>query len=303
MLIDRYFNIEDNNSDNIAVSFEPSGYEGVKRLKEFVDTDVLMYKHYTSSSLLPDISSFHKHIKLKNIIEDFLLSYKTIFLIDYPGLFLNIIKKLKKRKKKVFYVYPPQVWLWGENRIEYLRMCDGVFTLYPSEANFLRNNGIKASFMGFKRRNFKYSDNGKVLFLCGVRHPLTRKRRRKIEKYGIYDNIIISSPGYREDNLINDIDYPIKGVFTFPSFSSLLFYESRVPVCNYIDNRLLRFLRRRKGLKFFSAVNREFNDMVQQEILRFPTIEDINNDNLFNFSYKGSIFDKFNKKDIWSLID
>ncbi len=303
MLIDRYFNIENNNSDNIAVSFEPSGYEGVRRLKEFVDIDVLMYKHYTSSSLLPDISSFHKHIKWKNIIEDFLLTYKTVFLIDYPGLLLNIISKLKKRKKKVFYVYPPQVWLWGKNRMEYLRMCDGVFTLYPSEAEFLRDNGIKSAFIGFNKRDFIYSENGKILFLCGVRHPLSRKRRRKIEKYGIYDNIIISSPGYRQDDLIGDIDCPIKGVFTFPSFSSLLFYESKVPVCNYIDNLFLRFLGRIKELKFFSAVNREFDDMVQCEILRFPTNEDINNENLFNFSYRGSIFDKFDEREVWSLMD
>ena len=39
-------------------------------------------------------------------------------LVDYPGFNLRLAKELKKRGIPVIYYISPQVWAWGEDRIE-----------------------------------------------------------------------------------------------------------------------------------------------------------------------------------------
>ncbi len=278
--INKDFTYIKNNSDILTIAFEPSAKDGYDRLSKYIKTDLLLKKGYTSSSFIPSIDNIMKHIHYKNIVKTISEKYKIIVPVDYPGFLLSLLEYWKMKKKKIVYLYPPQIWLWGRNRLDTLKYADAILTLYPFETEYLRNKGLKSVCIGLNKKDIEYSREGKILFLCGTRHPLNRKRYRKIISYGLGDNIIISAPGYKGMSVFKE-NVKLKGVFTFPSFSSLLYYESGIPVCNYIDNKILLFMGKKKGIKFFSAVNREKNKFVQKEIYRFPSYNDINNERLF----------------------
>ena len=87
---------------------------------------------------------------IKNIINQIRENPPTIaLLIDYPGLNLNLAKKLNKLGVPVFYYIPPKIWAWRYNRIRILKKyVNGVFSIFPFEAKLLSNEGVKVEYVG-----------------------------------------------------------------------------------------------------------------------------------------------------------
>lgn len=76
-------------------------------------------------------------------------SIKTVILIDYPGFNLNLAKKLKSIGVKVIYYISPQLWAWGQKRVEKVRtLVDKMIVIFEFEKEFYKKHGIDVEFSG-----------------------------------------------------------------------------------------------------------------------------------------------------------
>lgn len=72
-----------------------------------------------------------------------------VVLIDYPGFNWWIARRAKARGIPVFYYTPPQIWAWAQWRVEKMRrFVDHVLCSLPFEADWLRQRGCQATFVG-----------------------------------------------------------------------------------------------------------------------------------------------------------
>jgi len=70
-------------------------------------------------------------------------------LVDYPGFNLRLAKELKKRNIPVIYYISPQVWAWGEDRIEIIKTCvKKILVFFKFEEELYKRHGINAQFVG-----------------------------------------------------------------------------------------------------------------------------------------------------------
>lgn len=72
-----------------------------------------------------------------------------IILVDYPGFNLRLAKELKRRGFKIIYYISPQIWAWGEKRIEIIReTVDKMIVFFDFEKEIYGKKGIDAEFAG-----------------------------------------------------------------------------------------------------------------------------------------------------------
>ena len=74
-----------------------------------------------------------------------------VVLIDYPGFNLRLAHALRKqsRRQKIIYYISPQVWAWNRGRIKRMARCiDLVLCIFPFEADFYNESGLRAVFVG-----------------------------------------------------------------------------------------------------------------------------------------------------------
>ncbi|MDD5617535.1 MAG: lipid-A-disaccharide synthase, partial [Candidatus Omnitrophica bacterium] len=72
-----------------------------------------------------------------------------VILVDYPGFNLRLAKELKKRGLKVIYYISPQVWAWGETRIEIIKkVVDQMIVLFDFEKELYSKHGMDVEFVG-----------------------------------------------------------------------------------------------------------------------------------------------------------
>lgn len=70
-------------------------------------------------------------------------------LIDYPGFNIRIAQKLKSMSIPILYYISPQLWAWGQRRIDKIRKyVDKMIVLFPFEKTFYEKHGIKAEYVG-----------------------------------------------------------------------------------------------------------------------------------------------------------
>lgn len=70
-------------------------------------------------------------------------------LVDYPGFNLRLARQLKKRHIPVIYYISPQVWAWGENRINIIKECvEKIIVFFRFEEDLYKLHGINAQFVG-----------------------------------------------------------------------------------------------------------------------------------------------------------
>jgi lipid-A-disaccharide synthase len=77
--------------------------------------------------------------------------FQEVILVDFPGFNLRLAKRLKKANPaiKITYVAPPQLWAWGQWRVNGLKKyCDKLVVLFPFEVDFYKQHGLKAIFLG-----------------------------------------------------------------------------------------------------------------------------------------------------------
>ena len=72
-----------------------------------------------------------------------------IILVDNPGFNLRLAKELKKRGFKIIYYISPQIWAWGEKRIDTIReTVDKMIVLFDFEKDIYRKKNIDVEFVG-----------------------------------------------------------------------------------------------------------------------------------------------------------
>lgn len=72
-----------------------------------------------------------------------------VILVDYPGFNLRIAKSLHNIGIPVIYYISPQLWAWGQKRVEIIRRyVDRMIVLFPFEEKFYAEHGIKSTYVG-----------------------------------------------------------------------------------------------------------------------------------------------------------
>lgn len=69
--------------------------------------------------------------------------------IDYPGFNLRLARRARKEGVRVLYYIAPQVWAWHASRaVDLARDTNRIAVILPFEADFLREAGADARFVG-----------------------------------------------------------------------------------------------------------------------------------------------------------
>lgn len=132
------------------VFFEGIGGDGLQA------SGVKLYKRFEELNITGFIEVIKKLsfiLRLLNEITIYIIDndFTEIVLIDFPGFNLRLAGMLKKRLStiKITYVSPPQMWCWGAWRIKKLkRVCDSVVVMYPFEAAWYAERGLKVTWFG-----------------------------------------------------------------------------------------------------------------------------------------------------------
>lgn len=74
---------------------------------------------------------------------------KAALLVDYPGFNLRLAKKINELGVPVIYYISPQVWAWGQKRVEQMRKhLDMMILILPFEEKFFSDSGINCKYVG-----------------------------------------------------------------------------------------------------------------------------------------------------------
>lgn len=97
-----------------------------------------------------------------------------VILVDYGGFNLAFLKLLKKEvpEVEVYYYIPPKLWVWGEKRINTLKLADHIMVIFPWEVEFYKKHGVNAVYYGnpFSEKYSVIENRGdKILLLPGSR--------------------------------------------------------------------------------------------------------------------------------------
>lgn len=97
-----------------------------------------------------------------------------VILVDYGGFNLRFLELLKNEAPKVeiFYYIPPKVWVWGEKRVEKIKLADHIIVIFPWEVDFYKKHGVDVIYYGnpFVEKYEKIQEIGEhILLLPGSR--------------------------------------------------------------------------------------------------------------------------------------
>ena len=102
-----------------------------------------------------------------------------VILVDYGGFNLRFLQLLKEEAPKVeiFYYIPPKVWVWGEKRVEKIKMADHIVVIFPWEVEFYKKHGVDVVYYGnpFVEKYDKVQEIGESILLL----PGSRKQEIK----------------------------------------------------------------------------------------------------------------------------
>lgn len=85
----------------------------------------------------------------RDIVAEMKRGVDAVILVDYPGFNLRIAKLAHEAGIPVIYYISPQLWAWGEKRVEKVRKyIDLLLVLFRFEVDFYANHGINAEFVG-----------------------------------------------------------------------------------------------------------------------------------------------------------
>ena len=120
--------------DFVGVAGEKSQKEGVEILQDINELAIMGFT---------EILKKYKFLKQKayeylQYIKD--NQIKNVILVDYGGFNVKFLELLKNEIKdiKIFYYIPPKVWIWGEKRVEKLRLADYIMVIFPWEVDFYK---------------------------------------------------------------------------------------------------------------------------------------------------------------------
>ncbi|TDT71882.1 lipid-A-disaccharide synthase [Hypnocyclicus thermotrophus] len=159
---------EDKNAEFYGMAGDNSKKVGVNLLQHIDDIAVMGFKEAAMKyNYLKKKLDFFINFILKNNI-------KKVILVDYGGFNIKFLEKLKQvdSRIKVYYYIPPKVWIWGEKRVEKLKLADKLLVIFPWELEFYKNKNIDVKYYGnpFIEKYKKIEKKGeKILILPGSR--------------------------------------------------------------------------------------------------------------------------------------
>ena len=114
-----------------------------------------VHLHYHLSQLaVLGFSEIVKHLPfirkvLKHMKQELKGGVQAVILVDYPGFNLRVARLAREAGVPVIYYISPQLWAWGEKRVEKMRRyVDLLLVLFRFEVEFYRRHGITAHFVG-----------------------------------------------------------------------------------------------------------------------------------------------------------
>ena len=118
-------------------------------------------------------------------------SIKTAVLIDYPGFNLSIAKSFNKKNIKNIYYISPQIWAWGQKRINKIKkIIFKMIVFFPFEKTMYEQNNVDVDFVGHplvkKISNYKFLSKTE---LCAKHNLETEKE------------LLVLLPGSRKQEL------------------------------------------------------------------------------------------------------
>ena len=126
------------------------GFGGEKMRSEGVETIVDV-----SELAVMGLFDVVKHIpRLRALRENLICHVKErrpsgVILVDYPGFNLSLAERLRNFRTPVGYYISPQIWAWGEKRIEKVRKyIDKMVCILPFEKEFYFKRGIDVEYVG-----------------------------------------------------------------------------------------------------------------------------------------------------------
>ncbi|MGL4976986.1 MAG: lipid-A-disaccharide synthase [Cetobacterium sp.] len=143
------------------------------------DVGVNIIQDIDELSIMGFTEAIKKYSYLKNKALEYIAfikkeEIKKVIMVDYGGFNLKFLEMLKKEIKdiEVFYYIPPKLWIWGEKRIEKLKLADHIMVIFPWEVEFYKKHGVEAVYYGnpFTERYQNIErENKKILLLPGSR--------------------------------------------------------------------------------------------------------------------------------------
>jgi lipid-A-disaccharide synthase len=96
------------------------------------------------------LTNLPKFAKLERSLKRTLARGVDLFIpVDYPGLNLRLAEYAKKLEIPVLYYISPQVWAWGEGRVDRMaKSVDYMAVILPFEEEIYRDRGIPVEFVG-----------------------------------------------------------------------------------------------------------------------------------------------------------
>ena len=110
--------------------------------------------YHVSQLAILGLTEIVKHLpflrKVMNRLREELRSdVDAVILIDYPGFNLRVAKVAKEMGVPVIYYICPQLWAWGERRVEKIRsFVDLPLVIFQFEKDFYHRFGIESDFVG-----------------------------------------------------------------------------------------------------------------------------------------------------------
>lgn len=158
----------DKNVEFVGVAGRHSKAEGVEIIQDINELAIMGFTEVLKKYkfLKEKAKEYIEYIKKENI--------KKVIMVDYGGFNLKFLELLKKEivDIEVFYYIPPKLWIWGENRIEKLRLADHIMVIFPWEVNFYKKHDVDVLYYGnpfTERYKFLERDGDKILLLPGSR--------------------------------------------------------------------------------------------------------------------------------------
>ncbi|MGL6063977.1 MAG: lipid-A-disaccharide synthase [Fusobacteriaceae bacterium] len=135
---------EDSTAKFYGVAGKHCKNEGVKIIQDISELSIMGF-----------VEALKKYRFLKKKARDYVDFIKKeritkVILVDYGGFNLRFLELLKKEAPNVviYYYIPPKLWIWGEKRIEKLRLADHIIVIFPWEVEFYKKHGVEAIYFG-----------------------------------------------------------------------------------------------------------------------------------------------------------
>jgi lipid-A-disaccharide synthase len=127
---------------------EFKGFGGPNLAKEGVDIKVDI-KEMSVVGFAEVLKYLPKALKQMKIAKRTISTCDACIFVDYPGFNLRLLPYSKKTGKINIYYILPQVWAWGESRINKLKKyCDLLISIIPFEKDFFKKYNVEVNYVG-----------------------------------------------------------------------------------------------------------------------------------------------------------